>query len=134
MNENEALARRWFQEVWNDRIDATVYELLPPHSVGHLEGGLDVRGAGEFMPVRASLFEAFPDLHVTVEETVAQADNVVVRWSAAGTHRGDSLGVPATGRAVSFRGLTWLRFEDGKLAEGWDAWNQGSLLQKLQAE
>ncbi len=129
---NTVLARRWFQEVWNERRESTVAELLAPDAVGHMEGGLEVRGPAEFHPVRAALLGAFPDFEVAVDQVIAQGDDVVVRWSAKGTHRGENLGIPASNRKTDFRGMTWLRFRDGLIVEGWDAWNQGRLLQDLQ--
>ncbi len=113
------------------RREATVHELLHPEGVGHMEG-LEVRGAAEFLPARAALLDALPDMRVTVEETVAQDDHVVVRWSVTATHGGAGLGFPATGKPVHFRGLTWLTFSGGRIVEGWDAWNQGKLLSELQ--
>ena len=56
---------------------------------------------------------------------------MVVRWAAAGTHTGPGLGVPPSGRKVRFRGMTWMRFRDGKLVEGQDSWNLAGLLQAL---
>jgi steroid delta-isomerase-like uncharacterized protein len=132
-SENSALARRWFDEVWNERREETVTELLAPDAAGHLEGGLEVCGPAEFHPVRAALLGAFPDFDVVVDQVIAQGDDVAVRWSAKGTHRGESLGIPASNRPAAFRGMTWLRFRDGRIVEGWDAWNQGRLLQDLQA-
>ena len=131
VQENTKLARRWFEEVWNDRKDETVRELMPPNAIGHMEG-METRGPEDFLAARAALLEAFPDFAVTVEGTAAEEDVVVVRWSASGTHRGSALGFPATSRPVAFRGMTWLRFAGGKIAEGWDSWNQGRLLQSLQ--
>jgi steroid delta-isomerase-like uncharacterized protein len=130
---NSALARRWFEEVWNERREAAVNELLAPDAAGHLEGGLEVRGPAEFHPVRTALLGAFPDFEVAVDQVIAQGDDVVVRWSAKGTHRGEDLGFPASNKPASFRGITWLRFKDGKIVEGWDAWNQGRLIQELSA-
>lgn len=128
---NRGLAKRWFEEVWNERREETIDELLTPQSVGHMEGA-ETRGPAEFRQVRAMLLSAFPDLRIVVEDTVAEGDDVVVRWRVAGTHGGDGLGFKATQRPVQFRGLTWLRFANGKLVEGWDGWNQGALVQSLQ--
>jgi steroid delta-isomerase-like uncharacterized protein len=129
---NRAAARRWMEEVWNQRRTETIDELLPPHAVGHMEGG-DVRGPEEFKRARAALLDAFPDVRVLVEDSVADGDHVVLRWRVTGTHRGAALGFPPTGRAVSFRGMTWMSFKNGVLVEGWDSWNQGALYQELQA-
>ena len=109
---NTALARRWFDDVWNKRREETITEILHPDAVGHLEG-LVTRGVAEFLTARAFLVGAFPDFHIDIEDTVCEGDNVVVRWSVTGTHRGDDLGIPATGKPVAFRGITWLRFATG---------------------
>ena len=129
---NAALAKRWFDEVWNQRRDATVHELLAVGCDGHMEGG-DVRNPSEFLAARAALLSTFPDLKVKVEDTVAEGDRVAVRWSASGTHRGGDLGFPASGRKADFRGISWIRFSDGKIVEGWDSWNLGRLLEELRA-
>lgn len=126
------LARRWFEEVWNQRRGATVTELLAPGAPGHMEGA-EIVGPEQFLQARAALLEAFPDIQVTVEATIGEGNDAVVRWSARGTHRGDGLGLPATNRNVSFRGMSWMRFENGRVVEGWDSWNQGKLLQELSA-
>jgi predicted ester cyclase len=127
------LARRWFDEVWKQGRDATIDELLTPTSVGHMEGG-DTRGPADFKAVRAALLGAFSDFHVIAEDTVAEGNQVAVRWHVTVTHLGDHLGFFAPSRrAASFRGLTWLKFDGGKLVEGWDGWNPGALLQALQA-
>lgn len=128
---NRSLAIRWFEEVWNERRDETVHEIMHPESVGHMEGG-EAHGPSDFLAARASLLDAFPDLRVTVDDTAADGDHVVVRWSAGATHSGGGLGVAATSRSVTFRGMTWLTFRDGKVVEGWDAWNLGGLLESLE--
>ena len=125
-----AMARRWMHEVWNERREATIDELMAPDGVGHIEGG-EVIGPGPFREYRAAMLATFPDLRLTVEDSLADADSVVVRWKATGTHRGDALGVPATGREVAFSGMTWFRVADGRFVEGWDAWNMGGLLASL---
>jgi steroid delta-isomerase-like uncharacterized protein len=125
---NRELARRWFEEVWNARRDDTVRELLADGAVGHMEGG-DVVGPDSFLQARAALLGAFPDIQVVVEDVVADGDRAVVRWSAAGRHSGGELGIPPSGRSMRFRGITWMVFRDGKIVEGWDAWNLGALLE-----
>ena len=103
-NANIQLARRWFEDVWNRRHDATVHELLHPEAVGHLEGA-DVHGVDEFLAARAALLDAFPDLRVTLESVVGQGDDVVLRWSATATHRGPGLDIaPAARRSAAAAG------------------------------
>ena len=126
------LARRWFEEVWNQRNDGTVRELMAPGAPGHMEG-MEIVGPEQFLAARAALLDAFPDIRVTVEATVAEGDDVVVRWSARATHQGDGLGIPASRKPVSFRGMSWMHFANGRVVEGWDSWNLGQLLQELAA-
>ena len=121
------LARRWFEDVWNTRRDATVREILAKDAVCHMEGG-DFIGPEHFLEARAALLEAFPDIGVKIEDVVADGDRAVVRWSAEGRQTGALLGIPASGRKIQFRGMTWMIFKDGKVVEGWDSWNLGGLL------
>ena len=127
---NRALAVRWFHEVWGERRTETIDELFPPHAIGHTEVS-DFQGPAEFKSGREALLDAFPDMSVEVEATAADGDHVVVRWRVRGTHLGAGLGMPATGRPVNFRGMTWLTFKDGVIIEGWDSWNLGRLLESL---
>src|SRR4051812_10984809 len=130
-NRNVVLARRWFEEVWNQRRTDTIDELLTDESLCHTESG-PLRGREEFRERAHAVFlSAFPDLRMTVEGTVAEGDEVVVRWGVRATHGGDGLGFPATGREVEFRGMTWIRYSGGKMIEGWDCWNQAGLIQSL---
>lgn len=134
MNEqtNTALARRWFQEVWNERRDDTVHAMMAPDAIGHMEGH-EPKGPDDFLKVRNNLVGGLGDLKVVVEDTIAQGDKVVVRWSATGTHTGADFGIAPTRASVRFSGMTCMRFDGGRVAEGWDAWNLGQLVSTLQA-
>jgi steroid delta-isomerase-like uncharacterized protein len=129
-NENGARARAWFEQVWNQRRMDQIEALASPNSIAHLESG-DVNGIAAFRALHREFISAFPDLRIQVEDTVAEEENVVVRWLASGSHLGAGFGIQPTGRAVRFRGMTWMRFEHGLIAEGWDSWNQGGLLDQL---
>lgn len=127
-----AIARRWFDDNWNRRREAVIDELLTPTSVGHMQGG-DVRGPAEFKAMRATLLGAFPDLRLVIDDIVVEGSQAVVRWSVKATHLGDNLGFAASRRPANFSGMTWLKFDGARIAEGWDGWNQGALLASLQA-
>jgi steroid delta-isomerase-like uncharacterized protein len=126
------LARRWFEDVWTASGEPTIDALLAENAIGHMEGA-EVRGPAAFKAVRAQLLGAFPDLAVRVDEIIADGENAVVRWNVAASHEGDALGIPASHQQVRFRGITWFKFRDGRIVEGWDAWNQGALIQQLSA-
>jgi len=128
---SRTIVERWFEEVWNLRRTETIEELLTSESVCYTDNG-PIRGPDEFKQRQHTPFLlAFPDLRVDVDAIITQGDQAVVRWTAIGTHSGDALGVPATHRAVRFRGITWLHVDDGKLAYGWQSSNIAEVLRGL---
>jgi steroid delta-isomerase-like uncharacterized protein len=78
-----------------------------------------------------SLRAAFPDLHNTIEDIIAEGDKVVVRFSARGTHLGTFLDVPATGKQVTWTGIDVFTASRGKLLEAWGNFDQLGLLRQL---
>ena len=133
VEENVEVMRRWFKEVWNEGRTQTIYDLLAPDAVaiGDLEDGGQLRGPADFVPFAERIRGAFPDIHVVVEDAFGAEDRVVVRWSATMTHRGDHLGMPATGKPVRLSGITIARFADNKIVEGWDNWDQLGMLKQI---
>jgi steroid delta-isomerase-like uncharacterized protein len=127
---NAERARRWYKEVWVKGGEATVDELMAENIEGFMEGA-DVPTRDEFHRQRRLLMQAFPDLAIFADDVIAEGAKVVVRWHGNATHGGDGLGVPPSNRPVSFRGMTWLEFENGRVVRGWDSWNLGALLQSL---
>ena len=75
----------------------------------------------------------FPDLHVTIEDVVAEGDRVAARWIATGTHSAELAGIAATGRAVTWGGTDIYRLVDGRIAEWWRNDDFVWLLQQLEA-
>lgn len=127
------LARRWFEEVWNQRRTETIDELVGPESVCFTDDG-PVRGPDEFRNrMFAPFVDAFPDLKVTVEAVLEQGDDVVIRWTATGAHRGAGLGFKATNEPAEFRGITWVKIRDGRMAEGWQSSNIPDVVKGLAA-
>lgn len=92
-----------------------------------------VRGAEAVKAIVLPVREAFPDLHHTIHELVAEDDLVAVRWTMKGTHRGAFSGLPATGKPVAFSAISIYRFKDGKIAELWAQVDRLGLLQQLGA-
>jgi steroid delta-isomerase-like uncharacterized protein len=131
--ENVELMRRWFNEVWNEGKTETIHELLAPDAVGigELEDGRELHGPAEFVPFMQRLRGAFPDINIKVEDAFGARDRVVVRWSAVMTHRGDDLGIPATGKSVRISGMSIARIVDKKIVEGWDSWDQLGMLKQI---
>jgi steroid delta-isomerase-like uncharacterized protein len=129
-DDNAALARRWFEEVWTQGREGTIDELLAPRCVVHGLGHetLDKDGFKKF---HRNYRDAFPDVTITVDQTVSEGDLVAVRWSGSGTHKGDGLGFPATNKPARFGGMTFIRIQNGKLIEGWNIFDQLGMLTQL---
>jgi steroid delta-isomerase-like uncharacterized protein len=126
----KSIARRWFEEVWNGRRDAAVDELMAAGAHGHMEGG-DVRGPDGFRPTRDMFLSAIPDLHIEVEEVLAEGERAAVRWRARGHHKGEGFGFEATGKPIDIRGTSWFVIRKGQLVEGWDTWNLNGMMESL---
>jgi steroid delta-isomerase-like uncharacterized protein len=98
-------------------IATTIDEVVQPDARIGTPLPLDVTGAEAMKQVLATLVRAFPDLHVTVEELIAEDDKVVARNSVTGTQRGEYMGHPPTGRSVTYNEIFILRFAGGRIAE-----------------
>ena len=121
--ENKRLTRRWFEEVWNQKRSRTIDELIAPNAVVHglaPDGAAPQTGAAAFRPFWEQFCGAFPDIHVTVADAIAEGDKVAARIQFTGTHQGDHLGAPPTGNAVSATGLILTRWQNGKIVESWN--------------
>ena len=127
--ENKALVRRWFEEVWNQGNGEVIDELLAEDGVIHGlmdAGGNQVQGLRSFHEFHTQFRGAFPDMNVSVEDMIAEGDKVVARCSVRGKHTGEHLGFKATNAPVQFEGVAIVRIKDGKIAE---AWNQFDFLE-----
>jgi steroid delta-isomerase-like uncharacterized protein len=125
------LGRRWFEEVWNARRDESIEELMAPDAQGHVEGG-EYRGPEGFREMQRGFFSALSDVHIEIEDILADGDRAAVRWRATGTHSGNGFGFEASKRGIDVRGTTWLIAKDGKIVEGWDTWNLSGMIASLQ--
>ncbi len=89
------------------------------------------RGRDGFKAVLARLRRAFPDIQYKIEDVLLTGDRLALRWEARGTHQGEYLGVPATGRPMSYTGITMYELRDGKVSRAWVAADLLSLLRRL---
>jgi steroid delta-isomerase-like uncharacterized protein len=117
--ENKTLANRVWQEVWHQGNLSQVDELFALDFVRHDPGGRVLRGTSQNRQFIDSLRTAFPDLHYTVEDQIAEGDKVVVRYRFQGTHLGAFQGMPPTKKQVAYTGILIYRISDGKIAEQW---------------
>ena len=127
---NKAQVRRVIEEVYNRGDLAFVDELADGDLVIHASSG-DIRGHEGVKQYVVALRTGFPDLHLTVEDQIAEGDMVVTRWTARGTHTGEFQGIPATGKAIRVAGTDIDRIIDGKAVECWAYVDELGLLQQL---
>jgi predicted ester cyclase len=104
IDENKALAYRYFDERWNHKNDAVIDELL----------GADMSAEDARAHFEAT-HAAFGDSEFTVDDLVAEGDQVVVRWTATSNHKGEVMGFAPTGKRITFHGLARLRIVDGRI-------------------
>ena len=133
--ENKAVVRRWFEEVWNQGREATIDELFPAEGVAHGLGDSesDVHGPTEFKTFAANIRGSIPNTRIRVEDILSEGDRVAVRVILEGTHTGQGLGVPPTGRRVSIQWIIILRMVDGQIVEAWNSYDQLGLLRQIGA-
>jgi steroid delta-isomerase-like uncharacterized protein len=108
-------------------------ELFAHNFVRHDPNGQELQGREQTEQFIRKTRAAFPDLHYTVEDVIASDDKVVIRYHFEGTHKGDALGFPPTGKHVRYSGILIQRFENGKMAEQWTEADLLSLFQQLGA-
>jgi steroid delta-isomerase-like uncharacterized protein len=102
-----------------DTVSTTIDEIVEPDVLFHAPVRVDATGAQALKQVWAVLLRAFPDLQVTVEDVIAEGDKVVSRNTVTGTHQGEYLGLPPTGRPVRYQEIFIVRFAGGRIAEIW---------------
>ncbi|HUS17201.1 MAG TPA: ester cyclase [Chloroflexia bacterium] len=126
---NKALVHRFLEEAWNRKNPEIADELLAPSYVYHGSG--QEPGPGGARNLIALFSTAFPDATATVNNIVAEGEQVAVRWTTEGTHLGDFGGLPATGQKVVMTGMEFFRIVDGKVVERWSNSDTLGLLQQL---
>lgn len=112
-------------------ISTTIDELVDPNLLFHAPVPMEATGAQVIKEVWSILLRAFPDIHVAIEDVIAQGDKVVFRNTVTGTHRGEYRGLPPTGRSVTYNEIFIVRFADGRIAEIWGVVDVFSQLQQL---
>ncbi|UCC75023.1 MAG: ester cyclase [Gemmatimonadota bacterium] len=129
--QNKAIVRRFIEEVWNKGNLSVLDEVYTADYVYRGPGGQEIKGPEGFKQVVAMYRAAFPNLHCTVEDQVAEGDKVATRWSLRGTHEAELMGIAATGNQVVMLGTVIHRFAGGKMAEARDMWDSLSFMQQL---
>ena len=128
--QNKAIVRRWVAGGWNTGDLSLVDEFYADYTL-HSPGMPDVQGTEAFKAFVTMYRSAFPDIHFALEDMVAEGDKVAWRATTRGTHQGELMGIPATGKQVTVAGITLSRLKDGKVVEEWTNWDTLGMLQQL---
>ena len=127
---NKALERRVFEEIWNQGLLDVADEIFAPDAILHL-GTDDIPGPEGFKQYVAGYRAAFPDIHWTVEDQIAEGDMVVTRLTGTGTHQGELMGIPPTGLQATATAIATVRIAQGKIHQSWSSWDALGLMQQL---
>lgn len=129
--QNKNLIRRAVEEVWKRGNFTVLGELVTSDFVVHSAvPGDEIHGGEGIKQFHMMLRHAFPDIHFTIEDQIAEGERVVTHWTAQGTHRGEFKG-PATSKHFSIRAIDIDRIVDGKVVERWTSLDQFDLLRQL---
>lgn len=126
----DAVARDWFESVWNRLDESAIDRLMHPQAVAHGLGPEPLRGPAQFKPFFHAFKGAFSNIRIHIDRAVTQGDVVAVLCHVTGNHAGDAFG-PATRRDVDFWGTTFIRISDGKIVEGWNTFDFLTMYQQM---
>ena len=130
---NKAVARRFLEEVWNNGNLAVLNEIIAEDHVNIGPSTLPGAPAGPEGAKQVVILyrNAFPDIHFTIDEQIAEGEKVLTRWTAHGTHQGELQGLPATGKSSTVLGIAIDRIVNGKIVESWGLFDYFSMMQQL---
>jgi steroid delta-isomerase-like uncharacterized protein len=131
--ENKAVYRRFLELGFNTGNFAALNEVLAPDYVDHDAPPGIPPGPDGIARLLAPYRVAFPDVQMTVDAQIAEGDRVATRYTFRGTHQGELMGMPPTGRHVTMTGTTIARIADGKMVEAWVNYDLLGMLQQLGA-
>jgi steroid delta-isomerase-like uncharacterized protein len=132
---NKLVAKQWFEQVWNQKSEAAIDRMFRPEGKAYGFVGPDgvLEGPEAFKEAHRAFCSAFPDIHVEVEDVIAEGNRVAVRWTATMTHLGDQLGFPASGTKGTLNGSSFIIVKGEQIMEGWNQMDLQALFQRLQA-
>lgn len=124
------------ERIWIDglnRADISAADaVFATDCIVHITGiAAPLEGIGAFKEFISGMLQAFPDIHFTIEDQLAQGDRAAFRWRATGTHTGPLGAAPPTGKKIAVEGLIIDRVVSGKVQERWEQWDQSLMLQQL---
>ena len=131
---NKHIVRLYIEELWNNLQYDLIDQILAPNLLVHAPDGTQERGNQRYRQVIPYLRTAFPDLHLSIEQVIAEGDSVAFRLGVTGTHKGEFAGLAPTGRVLEIPEWFFMRLWDGKIVESWYLRDQEGLLKQLGQE
>src|SRR5215471_18745062 len=128
---NKAIARRYFDEYLNQGKGVVEEDLFAPTYLSHFPGSPGPLDRKEHDHLTMRLFVAFPDGRFTVEDTIAEGDKVVSRYTFRGAHQGPLQGISQTGKSLTFTGNEIHLIVDGRIVEQWSEFDSSGVAQQL---
>jgi steroid delta-isomerase-like uncharacterized protein len=119
LEQNKALMRSYIEEAWNKGDLDFIDKNFSADFVGHGAFRGQPTNRDGVKSVISTIRNAIPDLHITIEDMLAEDDKVALRDVAKGTHKGDLMGAKATGNKISVSETGVVRVKDGKVVEAW---------------
>jgi steroid delta-isomerase-like uncharacterized protein len=130
--DNKAIVRRLYEEVWNKRRLEVVDELISSSHALNDPLASDSQVGPKLYKRRVVEFtNGFPDSRFTIEDMIAEKGKVVACWTFSGTHKGEFMDIPATGRKVSVEGITIHHITNGKILDSYARWDALGLMRQL---
>jgi steroid delta-isomerase-like uncharacterized protein len=131
--QNKASVFEWLEE-WDKENFDIEDKVIADNFIFHMPGGVDIKGAKEFIKAGEPFRNGFPGFKHTVEEAFAKGDRVVVRFKNQCTHKGEFMGIPSTGKEIQYTAIAIYKFKDGKCVEGWVDLDFLGMMQQLGME
>ena len=132
LDHNKRVVGEFIQQLFTDGDLDAVDRYLDPDFVNHDAPFPGAPPGREGMRLAASTYrQALPDWHSDVEQLIAEGDIVVEIFTASGTHRAELMGVPATGKTLTLKGINVFRVADDRIVERWGRLDQLGVLQQL---
>lgn len=129
--QNKAIIRRFWDEVFNGRNLDAIDNLFTTDYVYHGPAGQEVRGTEGLKQFLSVYFNAFPDISADVEDIFAEGDKVVSRVTGRGTHQGELMGIAPTGKKIAITVICMNRFVGDRIAEDWELYDLFGMMQQL---
>ncbi len=131
--QNKDLVRRFYEEVMNKKDLAAIDKFCSPNFVDRSPSPGQAPGLEGVKQMFRMFTAAFPDLHMSVEDQIAEGDKVVCRVIGRGTHKGEFMGIAPTGKQITVSGIDIIRLSGGKVIERWGNFDDLAMMQQLGA-